>query len=379
MHLLKTYELVPAEGQEAYYVKIKKVTQSVLMQIEEMLGQTISRYQLFVKEKQLEKLRTRQEYALDFMMLGTLEMVYKTRACKLKKWQSSLLKKINEKRIEAVKLKKVFSYAKGRLGKQFLFTEGENQQQFSMQAFSELVDYLEATGEFDEMSRRLMLLKMFMEGQTLEVFGQITGQLEQFTVWFKQYTKKHLGAYTCHVADYLKQKAAYYGGREDAVFCTQPEVMYHLNMVGAELLNEAYRTAFKQTKVKYVFVPGCMVYQTKENCQSEKTKKGNSCRGCSQACPVNQVTQLAQSYGAKTTIVYHGSALYRVRRDAHQAKAGLIGIACVLNLLEGGLKAVSLGYVPQCALLNYCGCKAHWDENGIVTQVDMHRIEALLR
>lgn len=372
---MKTYTLESV--QEDYYVRIKKVTQHILKQQEESLGQFISSYQLFIKALHLEKLRTRQEYALDFILLGSLQMVYGKAAMQLKAWQAEMLKKVNTKRTKAIRLKPVFSYLKGKLSEAFLSIDVQ-EENINIRNMKQLIEYLEATGEFDEISKRLKLLATFMDQQPETVLETINRQLTQFMKVFKEDAKSELGEYTKGVSRYLDQRAGYYKGREDAVFCRQPELLYHLNMIGAELLNEAYRTAFKQTKVKYIFLPGCMVYQPLKVCKSEKTDKGNRCKGCTMECPVRRTTILAQKYGAKTTIVYHGSALYHAKRDTKKAKAGLIGVACVLNLIEGGLKAITLGYVPQCALLKYCGCKAHWNSDGLVTKVDEDRIEELL-
>ena len=53
-------------------------------------------------------------------------------------------------------------------------------------------------------------------------------------------------------------------------------------------------------------------------------------------------------------------------KDGH---IGIIGVACVLNLISGGLKAKN--FVPQCVFLDYCGCKDHWHDKGIITDINM--------
>ncbi|WLD29947.1 MULTISPECIES: DUF116 domain-containing protein [unclassified Clostridioides] len=53
---------------------------------------------------------------------------------------------------------------------------------------------------------------------------------------------------------------------------------------------------------------------------------------------------------------------------------GIIGVACVLNLISGGWKVKNFGFVPQCVVLDYCGCKNHWHEKGIVTDINVDRL-----
>jgi len=45
----------------------------------------------------------------------------------------------------------------------------------------------------------------------------------------------------------------------------------------------------------------------------------------------------------------------------------------IINLLSGGWKAKRIGLIPQCVLLDYCGCK-HWHENGIVTNININEL-----
>ena len=55
-----------------------------------------------------------------------------------------------------------------------------------------------------------------------------------------------------------------------------------------------------------------------------------------------------------------------------------MGIACVSHLISGGWKAKSLGMPPQCVLLDYCGCRKHWHERGIPTDINFGRLLEIL-
>ena len=59
----------------------------------------------------------------------------------------------------------------------------------------------------------------------------------------------------------------------------------------------------------------------------------------------------------------------------YERKKGLIGIACVPKLYSGGLKAIRLGYIPQCMPLDFSGCKAHWQERDIMTTINFKVFE----
>lgn len=43
------------------------------------------------------------------------------------------------------------------------------------------------------------------------------------------------------------------------------------------------------------------------------------------------------------------------------------------------MKARWLGYIPQCVILNECGCSIHWSKEGIVTSLDEEELEGVMR
>ena len=106
---------------------------------------------------------------------------------------------------------------------------------------------------------------------------------------------------------------------------------------------------------------------------------GYTCSKCTDACSINLTGQLSEKYNAKTVIGYNSSEIYNTKAPSQEIKYGIVGIACVLNLISGGLKAKELGYVPQCVVLDYCGCKQHWNFEGLITNFNRIRLEKILK
>jgi hypothetical protein len=50
----------------------------------------------------------------------------------------------------------------------------------------------------------------------------------------------------------------------------------------------------------------------------------------------------------------------------------------VSNLISGGYKVKAYGIPPQCVLLDHCGCRKHWHEQGIPTDINMGRLREVL-
>ena len=234
-----------------------------------------------------------------------------------------------------------------------------------------------ASGEFEEAVVRLNHWYAFLS-QSPSKEAQLLKKCIQEAQQFEDLCETHLKEYLPNVATHLEKSRQTHKGKEDYLWVQSQPVVYYLNMVGAEILNTAFRNSFQQAKEHYIFLPACMTYQKTGQCQRKKVAKGYLCQQCTKQCPINQVTQLGKKYGAHTIIVEHGSDLYKTKVHGSQLEKGVIGVACVLNLLEGGWKALQLGYAPQCVILDYCGCKQHWHEEGITTTINCNRLEYLL-
>lgn len=51
---------------------------------------------------------------------------------------------------------------------------------------------------------------------------------------------------------------------------------------------------------------------------------------------------------------------------------------CVRNLILDGWKAIDIGFIPQCVLFDYCGCRNHWHKYGMVTDINLFKLKDTL-
>lgn len=164
------------------------------------------------------------------------------------------------------------------------------------------------------------------------------------------------------------------------MFCTRGRVEYHLNMVGAELMNRAYRERFLRTKKKKVLLPICMRLKGEASCQAVRTDEGWVCQGCAKNCQVNRISAMGRETGFTALLIPHASIAFDRRNAADMpGETGIIGVACLLNLISGGYRAKELGFEPQCVLLNYAGCVKHWHPEGIATSIDLNQLQQILQ
>jgi hypothetical protein len=87
---------------------------------------------------------------------------------------------------------------------------------------------------------------------------------------------------------------------------------------------------------------------------------------------------MGEKYGFGVAIITHESSFNSKGIGQTDGRLGVVGIACVLNLIAGGWKAKALGLPAQCVLLDYCGCKNHWHDEGFPTDINLHVLGQIL-
>lgn len=88
---------------------------------------------------------------------------------------------------------------------------------------------------------------------------------------------------------------------------------------------------------------------------------------------VKYMKKLGKKYNFKVYIIEHETTLSSL--DINENKnIGIIGIACIPNLISGGFKALRLGFIPQCVVLYYCGCSHHWLYKKHMTKINENRL-----
>jgi hypothetical protein len=188
-------------------------------------------------------------------------------------------------------------------------------------------------------------------------------------------SREVLGKYTENVERFLKEEAPKYRRRYDARLLSRSRLEYHLGMLGTEILNRAFRERFLSTRRKMVILPPCMCTPEKE-CKAVETPFGAKCQACTPTCRVNQITKLGEKRGFNVTMIPDDVKVFNSRKETESI--GLVGVSCALTNWNGGWDAGGLGIPAQGLLLDYVGCKFHWDKEGIPTDTNMKRLQELV-
>jgi hypothetical protein len=377
-----TYSLKCGQlNSEEYYHDVRKFTDEVLSEAESLLMPVIREYISYLKSFNLENIREREEYLLELLSFGVLWSSYAHRSLPVRHAPFITLARMAEWRKKHQRIKPLVDFARGILITLFLLPENSDNQKAPVPTLDQVdhvYKWLEATGEFREQALRFILWRAFWAMKSPEELLEIFSLIDRFTDWFEQRSVEVLGKYTRNVPDFLQRSQKRYRWREDRISCTRSRLEYHLNMVGAELMNRAFRAGFNQTETKAVLVPGCMRAASPEYCQAKRVKEGLRCQGCLPHCRVNQLRIMGEKHGYQIYIIPHASDLSLWSPRPGQPHRGVIAPACVTTLVEGGWELKRYNVAAQCVLLDYSGCKKHWGCEGTTTALNVRELKRIL-
>ena len=375
----ETYLLTNEQGDSAQYYRIvSELSKEVFARAKTVFGPEMICFIKYLKANKVAQEYSNEECTIELLALGVLWNSYLADAVKLNQFSFWILAKIAAMRQSFSYFKKYIDSIKGVLITLFLPMNSPKQllaRDFSQDRLKKLFNWLIATGEYPYYQERLSHWQSFFKTMARDDVNRLFNNILDFADWFEHRSRIILGQYTANLTVFLNEKLVQHRWKEDIVFCSRRRVEYHLNMVGAELMNQGFRERFLDTDRKVILLPICM-REKKEECRATETKDGIICMNCSSTCRVCQLSRLGKKYNFAVYIIPHESSDFP--RSRYKNDLGIIGVACVPNLLSGGWKATSLGMEAQCVVLNYCGCKKHWHDSGIVTEIDMARLKQLL-
>ena len=366
------------KNSDKYYAEIKSFTDHVLNEFKDFKTQAVLDFISYIEEVNKDGILSHGEYIFEFLMLGVFWRVYAVRSANLDKSPQKILENLVKERNQNQPAKETIDIIRGMIMKPFLLSEDGNTPDLTLVNFKKLLSYLKASGDFNQELKRLEIWKDFLGAKKPEIASQYLADAFLFADWFEYKSKLALGQYTANVNKFLAEKYPEHLFQEDVIFCGRKEVEYHLNMVGAEIMNRSFKKEFEKRPRKALILPGCMKLSSETKCRAQDTNLGMKCTGCLKSCNVNELTKMGDKHGFEVYIVSHESSAFSKSTEEDRNELGIIGVACVSNLIAGGWKAGSLGIPAQCVLLDYSSCKNHWDREGFPTSINLGQLMRIL-
>ncbi len=366
------------KASDKYYEEVEQFADIFLKQAENYIGGLLDKYINYLISSKIGEIRSREEYIFDLLMTGVFWNNYSLNSIHLNKKAKILLLNLANIRNRVGAFKPGVDYVRGilmtvLLKKYAVSSEKPLVTEDNIQGF---LDWLMASNEFKQELKRITLFTDFVSKKDEADAEIIFSAVIKLADWFEQESIIYLGKYTEKVDEFITANRDYYCWREDSIFCTRKRNEYHLNMVGAEIMNRAFRNQFTGTKYKTVLVPACMRIKSEDECRMMKNGLDQICTGCTKNCNINKVTSLGKKEGFDVYIVPHSSSFsIWLKKWAGNDDIGIVAVACPLNLVAGGLEIKDLGIKAQCVLLDYCGCKNHWDRTGLPTNLNLTELK----
>jgi hypothetical protein len=371
-----TYDLSAAEPHAGTYLPAVRELADWVVESGERLRQVIDAYGEFVELNGLERRRTSSEYLLEALMLGVLWRARGREAtCSDQARQALITELVRERRVGVAK-RRDGSNA-GLLSRSAPSRRGRIDP--SLSEIDQLLNWLLATGEYDDEVQRLSGWKRLLSSAQPATGREILRLIVAFAVNFEARSERVLGAYTDRVDGFLNHELLSRPQREDTVQCSRRRVEYHLNMVGAELLNRAWRDRFLACRRHVVVLPGCARLRSEQECRATSDQGEFKCVRCNLGCGIATASRFAEHYGVDVVGVNHGSDFGKFL--ASQAltgdDVGIVGVACASGIVGAGWRAKAQGLPAQCVLLNASGC-AHWRDQPVPTAFDQAELGRVL-
>lgn len=324
---------------ETYYPAVAAFTDELLAKAEDSIAPMARAYRRYLIEYELEEPRSVEEYTYELLNLGILWRTYGSVALAVEVAPFRLLAFLSEWRKKHQRLKPAIDLLRGVLMSFFLVPfEPEHTETIprNLRDLERLVRWLEATGDFREDAIRFIRWLPYWASFDRTQFDACVQTVMVFADWFKNASEQRMDAFTPNVDSFVEQNISKYRWREDRFACLRSRVEYHLNMVGAEIMNRAFRPDFRISERKTALLPGCMRIRSAEQCEGTKTPLGIRCSGCESSCRVNQIRRVGLRKNFEVMVIPHSTDLSRWSPKAGQPVTGIVAAACLSVLVQGG-------------------------------------------
>ncbi|MCD4687452.1 MAG: DUF116 domain-containing protein [Anaerolineae bacterium] len=372
---------------EQYYRDVAAFTDEVLRAAEDQLGPLVTAFQPYVRDTCDENPRSLPEYAFELLTLGVLWRVYANDALAMGHTSGRVLAALVQLRKRGGTVKKIVDRARGLLANMALMRSVSNNGRNGASPpvptpdqLDHLLEWLAAAAEFNQEVKRLRVWAAFFATQHPDQTVAHLAAVMAFADWFAERSLTVLGPYTTHVEQFRRDKLQELRWRENRVFCGRARVEYHMNMIGTEIMNRAFRARFLAAERKVVFVPPCMKAKLNRGCEAIQTPVGERCMHCEPGCRVHQLTKLGEKHGFQVFMLPDELSVFSAKTapSPEMQTLGVVGVSCVLTNVTGGWRTRELGVPAQGVLLDYVGCPFHWHKDGIPTDINFKQVLRVL-
>ena len=374
----------------SFYTDVAEFSARVVAEIENRAAAGLSGYSRYVTWVLHEGPRSRREYALELLTVGMAIRLYGDVAAATPGWAMGLARELFGLRRRSPRRKPLADFLRAGLFQLFMrkkmlrartpLARSQARTQTNYDRLPRLVEWLQATGEFEQEWRRVENWRRYWgELPRCDAEHWVAESIELFD-WFTCEAEQALSKYTAGVIHFLEKTWALRCWREDQIFCGRLPVEYHLGMVAAEVMNDGLREDFLSKPRKVVLVPTCMRGARAGTCKAVTRGLDTTCTACDPDCAINRITKRMRYEAIEVYMVPHSSGFSRwLERWQNDPKVGVAAVACMMNILPGGYEMRSRRIASQCVPLDFPGCAKHWESEAVPTSVNEARLVQIVK
>jgi hypothetical protein len=242
--------------------------------------------------------------------------------------------------------------------------------------FERLIRWLDATKDFNAEVKRLKNWHLFLKNKSPIYISRFLSTNKEVTDKFLKISRKKLRPYTTGVNPFIENIHKKYKGREDIIFCSRTEDEYLFIMIATEVLNRSQKQDFKNKAEKIVLLPDCMSMPASGSCQSSVSGSNDlKCKGCNAQCRINMIRKKIEIHGMQVRLTSQSTSFSKlINKYVSIPDMGIVGVACVLNVLAGGYEMIERGIACQLVFLDFCSCMKHWPAINQPTEVSQEEL-----
>ena len=370
------------DNSDEYFSIISAFCGEVIECVSKEMNEVFKEYETWIIGKHLLREFKVEENIYIILNIGILLKIYGSKAMESGRTTEKILSWLVTIRETNAVLKPMADLTRGILSGITNFNDRKRSEYsvITLDNLNRLLDWLQASGEFDEVIKKLQGWEDFLASRGSSDVEAFFSKITDLSDWFEARSLARLGRYTENVNQFLKEKHPHYRWREDSLFTGRSRVEYHLNMLGTELMNQMLREDFKKSSQKIVILPPCMKAKADDECLARQTALGEECMHCTPGCRVNQVSKLGEKYGFLVRIIPDDLKIYSgdTSVGGDFKSVGIVGVSCPLTNAQGGLEMIRMGVPAQGLPLDYCGCSYHWHKDRIPTDINFKKLISII-
>ncbi|NJK98460.1 MAG: hypothetical protein HC905_29240 [Bacteroidales bacterium] len=241
-----TYNLNAVKG-SSFYDQLSDFTTIYLNSRSDYSKKIVGDFQAFLVKQNSSQVRSFDEYYLEYLTMGLLLGKYSVNAMSSGKLSIKILKLLYKNRNRSSHLKPSIDKLRGWLSSLLLKNSLFNIPVNSTGKFKHFLNWLDATGEFSEEVIRLNYWHMYLKTLDTSKHQDLLNNSINEAKHFEERAGIAFRDYTSNVETFRKKQLQQHKFKENYIFCGRYESEYHLNMVGAEILNRALKQQFDKT------------------------------------------------------------------------------------------------------------------------------------